>query len=305
MPFLTIGFGPSFRGMKHITLLTISLLVSVLALFGCSETQVQTPRSTALLVLESLFDEGDMSVLDTHFGETYIQHNPNLPNGTAALRAYAESLDSQATTHTAYRVAAQDDMVAIQSHVTFGTDDLGMAAFDIFRFENDKIVEHWDVVQSVVPRSETANGHSMFDGGGENTVTPKHSGQEESNIALVAKLYERAFNNADLDALDGLVAVDYVQHSPNFSDGRVGLRNTLEGFLESFPGLHLAPIRFVAEGDLVFVHVHITFEAADRGNQNKGSAGIDVFRVKDGLLVEHWDAVQPVVGETASGNSMF
>jgi len=305
MTFINLWFGPSFGSMKHIPVLTTLLLTSVLTLFGCSETQPLTPRSTALLVLESLFDDGDLSVLDEYFGETYIQHNPNLPNGTAALRRYAESLDSQTTTHTAHRVAAQDDMVAIQSHVTFGPDDLGMAAFDIFRFENNKIVEHWDVVQPVVAKSETANGHSMFDGAGENAAAPEHSGQEESNIALVAKLYERAFNNADLEALEELVAVNYVQHSPDFSDGRAGLRSTLEGFLEAFPGLHLAPIRFVAEGDLVFVHVHITFEAADRGNQSKGSAGIDVFRVKDGLLVEHWDAVQPVVGETASGNSMF
>jgi len=56
----------------------------------------------------------------------------------------------------------------------------------------------------------------------------------------------------------------------------------------------------VAEG-----YVQITFVAEDLGDESAGLAGVDIFRFEDGLIVEHWDAVQEVPTETVSGNSMF
>lgn len=289
-------------------LLPFFLSTALLLPFACSDEEpLDTPRAnqraTVLTVLESLFDEGDISVIEQYFGDTYTQHNPSIPNGTDALRGFVGQLDTSTTTHTAYRVASQGDLVAVQSHITFDEGDRGMATMDIFRFEDSRIVEHWDVVQPVPETSKS--GHGMFDGEGGNTTTLAKVGDEDANIALVTKLYAEVFNQGKLEVIDELVAPGYVQHSPDFEDGREGLRGGLGFFLETFPDLHLEPIRFVAEGNLVFVHVHITFAKEDQGKMNTGSAGIDVFRIQDGLLVEHWDALQEVVAETASGNSMF
>lgn len=286
---------------QHTPLLLFALLLS---LGSCKSAHSNTDsRTTSLIVLEALFDDGDTSVIDKHYDPQLIEHNPSLDNGTEALRAFVETLDSATTSHTVHRLAAWGDLVAVQSHVTTSPEDPGMAAMDIFRFENDLIVEHWDVVQAVPV--DTTSGHTMFDGGGSNVAGATATGSEEANIELVGKLYEQVFNAANLDLLDELVAEDYVQHSPDFADGRAGLRGGLEFFQGMFPDLHIEPIRFIAEGDLVFAHVHITFEAADLGNLNAGNAGVDIFRIKDGLLVEHWDSLQEVVAETASGNSMF
>lgn len=99
-----------------------------------------------------------------YIGDRYIQHNPNVPNGSAAFSGYfvghfRENPQSRATIH---RVIVDGDLVALHVHSQETPDDPGRAIVDIFRVENGKIIEHFDVIQPVP--TETANGNSMFDG---------------------------------------------------------------------------------------------------------------------------------------------
>ncbi len=100
-----------------------------------------------------------------YIGDRYIQHNPGVPNGAAAFYGYFEGFfrnnpQSRATIH---RVIADGDLVALHVHSQETPSDPGRAIVDIFRVENGKIVEHFDVIQSV-PSTPTANGNTMFDG---------------------------------------------------------------------------------------------------------------------------------------------
>lgn len=99
-----------------------------------------------------------------YFGDKYIQHNPQVPNGAAAFYGYFEGFYKEHTkAHVKiYRVIADGDLVALHLHSKIDEKDLGRAVVDIFRLENGKIVEHFDVVQSVP--AKTANGNTMFEG---------------------------------------------------------------------------------------------------------------------------------------------
>ena len=191
---------------------------------------------------------------------------------------------------------------------------------DIFRFEQDRIVEHWDAIQPVAVEIvehwdaiqpvavDSVSGNTMFDGGGMYLETVDNEAadeQEAANIAVVSEFYAEAFNNGNLAVLDHLVAQDFVEHNPDIADGRDGLAAALMGLLEATQQLHIEPKRFVAEGELVFAHVHLTFTPEALGDETMGLAGVDVFRLEDGVLVEHWEATQPVPAETVSGNSVF
>ncbi|MET4683027.1 nuclear transport factor 2 family protein [Brevundimonas faecalis] len=99
-----------------------------------------------------------------YIGDRYIQHNPAVPNGAAAFYGYFEGFfkDHPQSRATIHRVIADGDLVALHVHSQETPDDPGRAIVDIFRLENGKIVEHFDVIQAV-PRT-TANGNTMFDG---------------------------------------------------------------------------------------------------------------------------------------------
>jgi predicted SnoaL-like aldol condensation-catalyzing enzyme len=99
-----------------------------------------------------------------YFGDKYIQHNPQVPNGAAAFYGYFEGFYKEhPKAHVKiYRVIADGDLVALHMHSKIDDKDLGRAVVDIFRLENGKIVEHFDVAQSVP--AKTANGNTMFDG---------------------------------------------------------------------------------------------------------------------------------------------
>jgi len=278
----------------------------MLALNGCFDVDEAQNKAIVLDVLDALLNEGDTSVIADHFSDPYLQHNPTLDNGTEALAAFVLSLQGTGLSSTPFRAVAQDDLVAVHSRFRFGEDDPGFAAIDIFRFEDERIIEHWDVIQPVV--IDTLSGNSMFEGGGMNleSVDSEQADEEEAvNIESVTQLYEGAFNDQDLSVVDELVAEGYVQHSPQVADGRDGLLAALEQWHTAFPDMHIEAKRFIAEGDLVFAHVQITFAAEDLGDESAGLAGVDIFRFEDGLIVEHWDAVQEVPAETVSGNSMF
>lgn len=99
-----------------------------------------------------------------YIGDHYIQHNPDVPNGAEPFYAYFEGFfrDNPQLRATIHRVIADGDLVALHVHSQETPDDPGRAIVDIFRVENGKIVEHFDVIQPVP--ATTANGNTMFSG---------------------------------------------------------------------------------------------------------------------------------------------
>jgi predicted SnoaL-like aldol condensation-catalyzing enzyme len=113
----------------------------------------------------------------------------------------------------------------------------------------------------------------------------------EQNKAVVLEFYDRFFNKGDVNAADELVAEKYIQHNPNVPDGR----DAIKPFVAQGP-FPADVKRIVAEGDLVVAHVYYPLW---------NSAAVDIFRLQDGMIVEHWDVVQKVPEQSANSNSMF
>ncbi|MFD0365828.1 ester cyclase [Nocardia sp. GCM10030253] len=122
----------------------------------------------------------------------------------------------------------------------------------------------------------------------------------ESNKRTVLAFYEAAFNAKDFAATAALIGDRYVQHNPEIADGLDGLLARLTHLKEAFPALHVEVKRLVAEGDYVSAQVHGVRESGQRG-----LAIMDIFRLEDGKLVEHWDVIQPIPEEAVNQNGMF
>ena len=118
-----------------------------------------------------------------------------------------------------------------------------------------------------------------------------------TNKELVIKAVTEVFINGDATALDRYWSENYIQHNPQIPNGREALKQMLSGGgnLKYEMGL------VVADGDFVMVHARIT------GFGPKPLIAVDIFRVKEGKLAEHWDVLQEEVPaeNTASKNSMF
>lgn len=125
--------------------------------------------------------------------------------------------------------------------------------------------------------------------------------QIEKNKMLVIKFYELAFvERKGVEAAERYVSEDYIQHNPYTATGRQAFIDYAISSLKDKPSAYSEIKRVIAEGDLVVVHVH------DRLNkQDRGSAVVDIFRVENDKIVEHWDVIQTIPEKDYSGNSMF
>jgi predicted SnoaL-like aldol condensation-catalyzing enzyme len=121
------------------------------------------------------------------------------------------------------------------------------------------------------------------------------------NKETVTSFYKLAFNDhKPAAAVEKYVGGSYTQHNPMVADGSLAFIDFVNGYVARNPHLHVDIKRVIAEGDFVVTHVHITTAEND-----KGAAAMDIFRLQDGKIVEHWDVVQPVSDKPANENTMF
>jgi predicted SnoaL-like aldol condensation-catalyzing enzyme len=124
--------------------------------------------------------------------------------------------------------------------------------------------------------------------------------QAEANRKVVLDFYEKGLNQKDADAAIALMGNRYVQHNPNAADGPEGFRKFIGFLREKFPNSKSEIKRSFVDGDYVILHVHAVREPGTRGN-----AIVDIFKLENGKIVEHWDAVQPIPETSANNNGMF
>jgi predicted SnoaL-like aldol condensation-catalyzing enzyme len=126
------------------------------------------------------------------------------------------------------------------------------------------------------------------------------SDAEQRNHDLVLAMFAQVLCPMDSGAVDRFIAADYVQHSPLAPPGRDALKAFLDEIRVATPlAVHDIKRSFV-DGDHVTVHYHVR-----RTPDDPGFAVIDIFRVADGMIAEHWDVIQPVVTGGPNPTSMF
>ena len=121
---------------------------------------MESNKQVALNVLTGAFVNRDPSVVAKYFAPDYIQHNPAIPNGSAAIPALIASLSPQFSYELGMAVA-EGDLVMVHGRYV-GWAAKPMVAVDIFRVVDGKVTEHWDVMQEEVEASATASGNPMF-----------------------------------------------------------------------------------------------------------------------------------------------
>lgn len=119
----------------------------------------------------------------------------------------------------------------------------------------------------------------------------------ERNKAVVRRIAEEVLNQGKFEVVDQIIAPDVIQHNPFIAPGREAYKKAFIEFRTAFPDLRVTPQDVIAEGDRVVVRSSFTGtqKAAGFGLPLTGKAvnyqAMDIFRIKDGQIVEHWDVV--------------
>ncbi len=122
----------------------------------------------------------------------------------------------------------------------------------------------------------------------------------EHNKAMIKDVLNMAINEKNANAAAAFLTDRYIQHNPNVPTGKNGFLAGLSEFYKMYPDISWEPKHVWADGDYVIVHSFYRFS-----KEGPGSAAVDIFRIQDGKIDEHWDVIQDIPDKMAHDNGMF
>jgi predicted SnoaL-like aldol condensation-catalyzing enzyme len=127
-----------------------------------------------------------------------------------------------------------------------------------------------------------------------------HTGETERNRKVITDFARTFYEKRDVEAaFKAHVVPDYIQHNPGIADGRQAAIDALKPMFSS-PGARFDVKRIVVDGQYAVIHLF------GRGDPNTpGAAVADIYRLKNGKIVEHWDILQPMPEKSANPHPMF
>src|SRR5579863_2404850 len=242
-------------------------------------TTDMTRKQQVLALLKSIEtgDRGPVAVINP---DKYIQHNLGAADGLAGLSALLKALPPKSARVNTVRVFDDGDYVFAHTDYNFFGPKIG---FDIFRFENDLIVEHWDNLQGT--SGPNPSGHTMTDG----PTDVKDQVKTEASKILVRAFVDDVLVHGRLDTLAGYFDGNhYVQHNPRIGDNLSGLTAALTAMADRATTMKYDRIhKVLGEGDFVLVVSEGSFGGV-------AASFFDLFRIENGKLAEHWDTIEAI-----------
>jgi predicted SnoaL-like aldol condensation-catalyzing enzyme len=224
----------------------------------------------------------------------YIQHNLAVADGLAGFGAVLQQLPKGSAKANTVRVFQDGDYVFTHTDYNFFGPKVG---FDIFRFENGLIVEHWDNLQQK-PDTPNPSGRTMLD----NPSPVVDLDKTDSNKTLVKAFVNDILVNGKMEKLAGYFDGDnYIQHNPNIADGLSGLGSALQAMEKQGITMRYEKVnKVLGEGN----HVLVASEGSFAGQP---TAFYDLFRISNGMIAEHWDTIEaiPPRSEWKNSNGKF
>lgn len=239
-------------------------------------------KTIVLQCYRKIIRDLDFSLVDLYIKDDYIQHSPTVKNGREGLvemLGFLKSLPkpTEQAPSPIVRVIADGDFVAVHLDVKFMAKR--MAVIDLYRLENGKLAEHWDVGQ-MQPAYENV-AITMTNG----TTVIEDADDAVRNKKLISSFY------ADAAATGNLInAAQYL--SPGFIE-----HNAAAGLI-SAPFRETIIHRTIAEGNFVVTH-------CERKSFDKTFAQFHIFKMEDSKIAEHWSVEQEVPEVMAHENGMF
>ena len=265
-----------------------------------ADGQAQANAKLVEYFTDQLFNDYNLSVVGKYVSPDYLQHNPTVGNGPADLQKLATTIHTQSpkAKFTTVRLVAEGDLVFQQDQIVTAPGATPRDDFDIYRVENGKLVEHWDVLES--QPGGTANGNAFASELSKPASDYAPASITAQDKGLVLDYLTGLTQDHETSIIDQDVAPSLYQHDPTLADGSAALKQSYASLFAQYPYYGVQIAQVAAEGDLVAVHAHVRDTPSALGQ-----AVVYLFRVRDGKIVEEWDSTQNVPATSANDNTMF
>jgi len=261
--------------------------VGALAVVACAtspafanETPTMPDRKQEVIDLLKSIETGDSKPLAYINPDKYIQHNLAVGDGLAGLKALLQTLPKGSARVNTVRVFEDGNFVFTHTEYNFFGPKVG---FDIFRFDDGKIVEHWDNLQEAAAKP-SPSGHTMIDG----PATASDPDKTEANKALMQTYMDDLLHGRRDKFASYFDGNNYIQHNPWVADGLTGLVAGLQALAKQGLAVKYERVHEVlGEGNFVLVVSEGTFG-------DRPTSYYDFYRIQNGKIAEHWDTLESI-----------
>jgi len=266
------------------------------AMLASDDPQLATNKRLAYDMWRTLVDGRDIEASRKYIDENYIQHNPVADTGFAGLVKYFTSLGPpqeipERIQRPLVAILAERDLVAmawVDLHEPSDARPYTTTIFNMYRFKGGKIVEHWD--HGTLPEGMEPHNYvpPVINPDYENALVSSDV-QLAANKRLVYDMWRTVLDAQQVDEAPKYLAQGYIQHNPLANTGLDGFMTFFRAIAQPKPVQPTVAnfINIVAEGDKVIMATLVKY--LDSNGQPYVTTWFDMWRVKDGLLVEHWD----------------
>ena len=247
------------------------------------------------LYMEGIRDGNAREAVTKYTGDRYTQHSTGVKDGIEGFVEFFEPFIERNPLRDIRIIRALEDgqYVFVHAYQELNNGESKWITMDMFDTDSEgKIIEHWDVI---APVSETTiSGHSQIDGPTEISDLDK----TEANKAIVEAFLNDVLVNGKFDKVTDYISSDtYIQHNPQVADGLEGLGAFVEDLAQKGLSMQYVDIfKVIGEGNFVASYSKMTL-----GDDEY--AVFDLFRLENGLIVEHWDNMEVILPKEQWGNS--
>ncbi|MDO6438572.1 hypothetical protein Q4534_14205 [Cyclobacterium sp. 1_MG-2023] len=253
------------------------------------ESKIELTNKEKAAALITSLETGDQSTIAYINPTNYKQHNLSVADGLEGFGAVLQHAPQGGFKANVVRTFQDGDYAITHTEYDFFGPKIG---FDIFKFENGQIIEHWDNFSDLAPNNPS--NHSQTDGATKITDLDK----TEENKALIKDFVNTVLIGGAYDKLPNYFDGDnYIQHNSMIGDGLSGFGKAIEemakqGITMVFDKSHV----LLGEGNFVLSVTEGTFAG-------KPTSFYDLFRIEKGKIAEHWDTIETILPESERKNS--
>ncbi len=277
--------------MKNLLKLTLVVVTMFAVQYECNTANAQddadlSNKAKVVALLKS-FNTGDRAPISYINPKKYTQHNLMVRDGLAGFAEVMKAAPPQGFKSNVIRALEDGEFVVTHTEYDFFGPKVG---FDVFRFENGKIVEHWDNLVPIAPANPS--GRTQLDG----TAAIVDRDKTESNKRIVENLINDVFLNGKFDKItDYISTTTYLQHNSNVGDGLealAALASDPNAPKMRYQNLH----KVLGEGNFV-----LSISEGLLGDTP--TSYYDLFRLENGKVVEHWDVIESILSPEQRKNN--